>query len=100
MGLQGVVGIIGSLRVQLNDLQGGWFWGVTGREQLEMASGYWAQTSGRIIELKFPEVVKAGLGTGKRGNFKKAIWRHPGGNLGRKGPVWRYKPERQQVGWG
>lgn len=91
--LQGVVGIIGSLRVQLTDLQGGWFWGVTEREQLKMASGYWAQTTGRI-ESKFPEVVKAGLGTGKRGKCKKAIWRHPGGGLGGKGPVWRHKSGR------
>lgn len=37
-----------------------------------MASGFGAQTTGRI-ELKFPEVVEAGLGTGKRGKFKKAI---------------------------
>lgn len=65
--LQEVVGIREGLRVQLTDLQDGWFGGVTEREELKMTPGFWAQTSGRM-ELKFPEMVKAGLGVGKREN--------------------------------
>lgn len=49
---QEVVGKIGSLRVQLTDLQDRWFWGVTEQEELKMSPGFGAQTAGRI-ELKF-----------------------------------------------